>query len=158
MTTDNHNFGDPGPGSGMTLDRFALLAETYGADIERWPDAERLAALTFAARSEAARARLAEAHEVDAMLARLDPPPVPSAALRARVAALGREPAPRFARPARATIARAAGFAMAAAAGLAIGLLLAPPGPGEGGLGLVEAALVAGEAPSIVVGELLELD
>ncbi len=44
------------------------------------------------------------------------------------------------------------------AAGLYLGLSLAPPGTGDSGLELVEASLIAGEAPSIAVVDLLELD
>ena len=144
----------------MYLARFAELAEAYGADLQRWPESERVAALALAGRSEDARALLADAHELDAALALLDRPPTPSAALRARIAALetaGASPPPRLAGMA-APFGRAAVFAMAAVAGIVLGVYLAPPGAGDAGLGLVEASLIAGDAPSIVVGDLLELD
>ncbi len=88
------------------------------------------------------------------------PPPPPPAARGARIAALqdGDAPAaPRFA-SLLAAIGRGAVFAIAAAAGLYLGLSLAPPGTGDSGLELVEASLIAGEAPSIAVVDLLELD
>lgn len=153
MTMKNHR----PHGSGMTLARFAELAGAYGADFDRWPEPERFAALSLAGGSQEARALLADAHEVDSALARLVPPPLPSAALRDRIAALAPAEARR---PGMASsIGRGAGFAMAAAAGLCLGILLAMPGTvGDAGLGLVEASLIAGESPAIAVGELLELD
>ena len=160
MTTENGISDRSEPDAGMALRRFAELADAYGADFDRWPDAERFAALALAGRSEEARALLADAHELDAALARLDPPPTPPAALGARIAALqdGDAPAtPRFV-PLVAAIGRGAVFAIAAAAGLYLGLSLAPPGTGDSGLELVEASLIAGEAPSIAVVDLLELD
>ena len=99
MTTKNGNSDRSDTGAGMTLRRFAELAAAYGADFDRWPDAERFAALALAGRSEEARALLADAHELDAALARVAPPPPPPAALGARIAALraGDAPAaPRF--------------------------------------------------------------
>ena len=160
MTTENGNRTGSVTGVDMSLSRFAELAGAYGADLERWPDAERFAALALAGRSGEARALLADAHEVDAALASLDLPPSPSAELRARVAALEAEDAPAL--PGFAGVAvplgRAAAFALAAAAGIVLGVYLAPPGSGDAGLGLVEASLIAGEAPSIVVGDLMELD
>lgn len=160
MTTENGNLNRPGTGAGMALGRFAELAAAYGADLDRWPDAERFAALALAGRSEEARALLADAHELDAALAGLGPPPPPPAALTARIAALRADDAPsaRILAPLAAALGRGAVFAMAAAAGLYLGLSLAPSGTGDTGLGLVEASLIAGEAPSIAVVDLLELD
>ena len=160
MTTENGNSNRPGTGDGMGLGRFAELAAAYGADFDRWPDAERFRALALAGGSAEARALLADAHELDAALARLDPPPPPPAALAARIAALRADaarPVPPFA-PLAAALGRGTVFAMAAAAGLFLGLSLAPSGTGDSGLGLVEASLIAGEAPSIAVVDLLELD
>ncbi len=160
MTTENGNSDRPGTGAGMALARFAELAAAYGADLDRWPDAERFAALALAGRSADARALLADAHELDAALARLDPPPPPPAALAARIAALRADDAPAapFFAALAAALGRGAVFAMAAAAGLWLGLSLAPSGTGDSGLGLVEASLIAGEAPSIAVVDLLELE
>ena len=156
MKTENRNSTGS---TGMSLARFAALAGAYGADFDRWPEAERFPAISLAGRSEEARALLADAHELDSILARLDPPPPPSAAVRGRVAALTPGDAPPRLAGVAALVGRGTAFAMAAAAGLAIGVFLAPPGTGDpAGLGLVEASLIAGEAPSIVVGELLELD
>ena len=91
MTTKNSNQNDVGSTTGMSLERFAALVEAYGGDLDRWPEAERFAAISFAGRSEEARTLLSDAHGLDFLLSRLDAPPVPSAALRERVAELGPE-------------------------------------------------------------------
>lgn len=72
---------------GMSLERFAELAEAYGGDFENWPEAERFAAIALAGRSGEARSLLADAHGLDYMLSRLGTPPAPSDALVRRVAA-----------------------------------------------------------------------
>lgn len=76
---------------GMSLRRFAALAEAYGGDFERWPEAERFAAVSLAGRSKEARSLLADAHGLDYLLSRIDAPPVPSDELVERVAALEHE-------------------------------------------------------------------
>ena len=72
---------------GMSLERFAELAEAYGGDFERWPEAERFAAISLAGRSEEARSLLADAHGLDYLLSRFGSPPAPSDALVERVTA-----------------------------------------------------------------------
>lgn len=76
---------------GMSLERFAELAEAYGGDFERWPEEERFAAVSLAGRSEEARSLLADAHELDYLLSRFGTPPAPSDALVERVTARDRE-------------------------------------------------------------------
>lgn len=76
---------------GMSLERFAALAEAYGGDFERWPEAERFAAISLAGRSEEARSLLADAHGLDYLLSRFGSPPAPSDALVERVTARDRE-------------------------------------------------------------------
>ncbi len=76
---------------GMSLERFAELAEAYGGDFQRWPEAERFAAIALAGRSEEARALLADAHGLDYLLARFGTPPAPTDALVERIAARERE-------------------------------------------------------------------
>ena len=76
---------------GMSLERFAELAEAYGGDFERWPEAERIAAISLAGRSEEARSQLADAHGLDYLLERFGTPPAPSDALVERVTARKRE-------------------------------------------------------------------
>jgi hypothetical protein len=68
----------------MSPERFAALAETYGAQIRLWPETERAAALAFA-ETDRARAILREADRLDALLEQYRPPQ-PSVALRAAVA------------------------------------------------------------------------
>ena len=76
---------------GMSLERFAELAEAYGGDFERWPEEERFAAISFAGRSEEARSLLADAHGLDYLLSRFGTPPTPSDALVERVTARERD-------------------------------------------------------------------
>lgn len=54
----------------MTIPRFHHLAQTHGADIERWPTATRAAARDLLARSDKAQRILAEAAELDHWLDR----------------------------------------------------------------------------------------
>lgn len=76
---------------GMSLERFAELAVAYGGDFERWPEAERFAAIALAGRSGEARSLLADAHGLDYLLARFGTPPAPSDALVGRITARERE-------------------------------------------------------------------
>ena len=91
MTPKNKNSKRSPSASGMSLRRFAALAGAYGGDFERWPEAERFAAVSLAGRSKEARSLLADAHGLDYLLSRIDPPPVPSDDLVERVTALERE-------------------------------------------------------------------
>jgi len=103
----------------MDLKRFEALAEAYGADLRRWPAAERDAAdALMASQPDGARAVLSAAEALDDWLA-ASPPPTPSFALRDAVAAA----APK-ARPQRSAIVwwlSGAGFATAAMAGVIVG-------------------------------------
>lgn len=72
----------------MTPDRFAALVAAHGADPARWPPAERAAALALLDASAEARAVTARERALDAALSAVPPPPAPSAALAARIAAL----------------------------------------------------------------------
>jgi len=113
----------------MTAERFLALVAAYGADVRRWPEAERDEARAFAGASpEAAGAALAEADAVDALLF-ASRAPTPSAVLRDRVVASAAE-AGLKARSARRRwidrlgLAFGAGWAAAACAGVAAGVLL----------------------------------
>ncbi len=77
--------------SPISLERFSALADAFGADIRRWPEADRAAAQDLARESSVARARLAEADALDAVL---DLPHVaaPSAELRHRILAAAPKP------------------------------------------------------------------
>lgn len=79
--------------STMTLDRLRQLAAAYGADPRRWPENERDGARVFIAGSSAARDVLAEAGQLDAILA-MAPAEVPEAAV-ARLTAATAFPPPR---------------------------------------------------------------
>ena len=70
---------------GMNQSRFEALAEAYGADLRRWPAAERGAADTFRAlHPEISRTILQRADDLDHLLAAA-PVVAPSAALRQAV-------------------------------------------------------------------------
>src|SRR5262245_47824403 len=71
---------DAMPRDPMTLARFEELLDAYGGRPERWPDAERDAALALLERSDVARARRDAAGALDALLDRM-PVVAPSAAL-----------------------------------------------------------------------------
>jgi hypothetical protein len=108
----------------MTEDRFRELAAAYGADLARWPDADRAAAAAFvAARGDA---MLQAERALDALLTQAAAAE-PSHALRARVI----EAAPRqraAGRTVRWLVGAGLGLGLAAscAAGVAAGFTLAP--------------------------------
>lgn len=107
----------------MTPDRFRDLADIYGADLRRWPEVDR----------EAARALLAAQPALDAVLrdaALLDDAlddyrvAAPTLALRDRVIAQATVKAPRRGWMDRLQLALGAGWAAAACAGVAAGIVL----------------------------------
>lgn len=55
----------------MTMRRFRTLANSYGADLERWPEDEREPAQTLLAASEKARALVGSERSRDAVFASL---------------------------------------------------------------------------------------
>lgn len=74
----------------MTERRFARLITAYGADPERWPEAERAAARDWAARHPEARPDLEAERRLDALLDLAAPPPADATAgadLAARIMA-----------------------------------------------------------------------
>lgn len=109
----------------MTPDRFLTLVAVYGADRRRWPEAERAAAEAFmAAQAELARPALAEADDIDALLHASAAPRV-SMALRHKViaaAATGRRAGKLWID--RLLLVFGAGWAAAACAGVAAGVML----------------------------------
>jgi hypothetical protein len=113
----------------MTSDRFIALVSAYGADERRWPENERDAARAFmAARPEVARAALAEADAVDALL-HATPTPQVSMALRDRVIASAAQAGLKAGRQGRRWLDRltlifGAGWAAAACAGVAAGVIM----------------------------------
>jgi hypothetical protein len=81
----------------MNETRLKRLIEAYGAEPERWPDAERAAAMALLKKSAEARALVAEARRLDRLLAAApvgSTAPAATAALRRRIAALPEESAP----------------------------------------------------------------
>ncbi len=111
----------------MTEERFRALAAAYGADPDRWPDAERSSAAAFlSARPAVARPILAAERRLDEALAAYAAAE-PDSALRARiVAAAPRER--RVGRVARWLAGAGLGLGLAAscAAGVAAGFAFAP--------------------------------
>ena len=111
----------------MTEDRFRALAAAYGADPDRWPDAERSAAAAYLdARPAAAEAILVTERRLDAALAAYATVE-PSHALRERIVTS----APRERRAGRvarwmAGAGLGLGLAASCAAGVVAGLSLAP--------------------------------
>ena len=113
----------------MTSERFLALIAAWGADARRWPEGERRAAQAFvAANPETARAALAEADAVDALLHR-SPAPRVSMVLRDRVIASAAEAGLKARREGRRwldrlTVMLGAGWAAAACAGVVAGVML----------------------------------
>ena len=120
----------------MTLERFTAIVEAYGARPERWPEAERAAALGLLERSPEAVAVRTAAARLDGFLDRV-PAAAPSDALVARVLAgasgldARRRPAARHdaARRVRPRLVAAAALTFAAAASMALWLAREGPEP-----------------------------
>lgn len=113
----------------MTPERFTALVSAYGADARRWPADERVAAQAFlASEPEAARAILAESDAVDVLL-HAAPTPQVSMALRDRVIASAADAGLRARKHGRLWLDRlalvlGAGWAAAACAGVAAGVIM----------------------------------
>lgn len=113
----------------MKAERFNALIAAYGADARRWPEGERAAAQAYlAAEPETARAVLAEADSLDALL-HAAPTPRVSMALRDRVIASAAEAGLKARRHGRVwldrlALALGAGWAVAACAGVAAGVIM----------------------------------
>ena len=119
----------------MTVERFADLAEIYGGDVARWPEAEReTARALLAAEPTRLEAALAAAARLDRLLD-LAPAQLVDAALLGRLIAAAPQPAS----PARRWLAGAGaalGLGVAALAGVAVGVMIgqanhADPHPGQ---------------------------
>lgn len=113
----------------MTAERFNALISAYGADARRWPESERAAAQAFlAAEPAVARALLAEADVIDALL-HATPMPQVSTALRDRVIASAAGAGLTARKHGRVwldrlALALGAGWAVAACAGVAAGIIM----------------------------------
>jgi anti-sigma factor RsiW len=112
----------------MTLERLNDLADAWGGDLRRWPEADRRVAERLLASDPAARAVLDAAAAFDGLLS-TSPQPRASTPLRDRViaaasrAGLKPRPARRFWLD-RLVLASGAGWAAAACAGVVAGLSL----------------------------------
>jgi hypothetical protein len=109
----------------MTLDRFAVLLDAYGADPARWPDAERAAARALLDRSSEARARRDAAAALDALLDRAATVE-PSSALAERILAQAPQRPPQQPKVIRLRARVVAAVGLAAAASLALWLTWRP--------------------------------
>jgi hypothetical protein len=114
----------------MTTERFEALAEAYGGDVARWPEAEReAAAQLMAAEPVRVRGILARADDLDAALAAFSAPRAASGLVNRIVAAAPRPRSPgpwaRWLVPA----GMGAGLAAACAAGVVMGIRLSSPSP-----------------------------
>lgn len=113
----------------MTSERFLALIAAWGADARRWPEGERAQAAAFAAANpEVARAALAEADAIDSLLHQ-SRAVQPSMALRDRVIASAAEAGLKARREGRRWLDRlglafGAGWAVAACAGVAAGVMM----------------------------------
>lgn len=113
----------------MTSERFLVLIAAYGADARRWPEPECAAAQAFVAiHPEIARAALAEGDAVDVLLHR-SRATHPSMALRDRVIASAAQAGLKARREGRRwldrlALALGAGWAVAACAGVAAGVMM----------------------------------
>ena len=113
----------------MTAERFHALIAAYGADARRWPEAERAAAEAFAAACPGiARTALEKAGAIDALL-HASPVRSPSAMLRDRVIASAADAGLKARREGRRWLDRlglafGAGWAAAACAGIAAGVIM----------------------------------
>jgi hypothetical protein len=113
----------------MTSERFLALVDAWGADARRWPEAERAAARAFAAANPGiALPALAEADAADALL-HASRVASPSMMLRDRVIASAAGAGLKARREGRRwldrlSIAFGAGWAAAACAGVAAGIMM----------------------------------
>jgi hypothetical protein len=112
----------------MTVDEFTRLADAWGGDVERWPEATRLAARSLASTPEGA-AILAAACELDETIARLAPDITDERVSRAMFAVINTIAAPTtapppsrrwFASPGLTWLVPATGFACAALVGVSL--------------------------------------
>jgi len=112
----------------ITIERLEQLLDAYGADPERWPPAEREAALSLLERSAEARARRDAAASLDALLD-LVPAERPPAELAARVMEAARSQLQPPPNRRRAWPYLAAAVPLAAAAALALWIARSPEQP-----------------------------
>ena len=126
----------------MTPDRFEALAQAYGGDLRRWPEAERTAAAGFAlAHPVDAEKMLGHAAALDAALDRYKVP-APAADLASRILAAR----PRPADWRRWGAGLGAGLAAACAAGVLFGIQVSEQAARDARTEAVIAAGLDGDA------------
>jgi hypothetical protein len=109
----------------MTVDEFTRLADAWGGDVERWPEAKRLAARNLASTPEGA-AIIDAACELDETIARLAPDIADERIGRAMFAVVNSIAAPEkprrrwFASSGLTWLVPATGFACAALVGVSL--------------------------------------
>jgi len=132
----------------MSRERFEALADAYGGDPGRWPDAERDAAAALMAGDPAlAREVLAAASRLDAALDEWRPLAV-TQALREAVAAAAPKPrARRLVATWALRLGLGAGLVGACAMGVAVGALSWTDGTSATGSDAVTAAMTPYEGP-----------
>lgn len=137
----------------MTLEQFKHLAETWGADIARWPRTMRAPARRLVEQSDEARLALGEARGLDAALALLDRAVSRRRAEDAAFGVLGRIAAAEMAAAAKPSWREMwlgwplalGSFSLSAALGVALALvLLNISDPARDGAPLLTAILDAG--------------
>jgi hypothetical protein len=103
----------------MKIERFQHLADAFGGDLSRWPQAEQSAAGALLRTDAAARRIVAEAQSLDALLARAAPPVDAPCVERTAAAIFARldaaPPQKRAAPPAQLSLRWSAGFIAAMA-------------------------------------------
>lgn len=108
----------------MTLERFTEILDAYGADMARWPEAERSAAAAFAeTHGDLVQPLLAEATAIDALLGPSEARAAPDA-LAARIVASAPRHRRIVSRDWRGLIWRGLGLAGVTLAGATAGALL----------------------------------
>jgi hypothetical protein len=135
----------------MTLEEFGRLADTWGGDIDRWPERWRAGARRHAATEEGASI-LAQARQLDALLAA--PPSVSSERVSRAAYAVVRRIAAEASvstRPAawwwRPWLMPVAGLAFSALLGISLATL-APYGGSNGPTPMLSAILDSGSLPA----------
>lgn len=108
----------------MTPERFAYLADAYGADLQRWPAAERSAALGLLERGDATSLQvLQQARQLDSLLDSYQlAPPDPALARRIAASAVMNKPVSFWSR--YADWLSRVGFVGVGLAGIATGILV----------------------------------
>jgi hypothetical protein len=132
------------------LARFEELLDAYGAEPRRWPAERRAAAEALLARSPEAQTRHAAAARLDGLIGMAKVEPAP-AHLIGRVLAAAPKAAPARASWFAGLFKPAAGLALAAVLGLALGNFISPFAAANGDL-------AEGESITLAIGDVPEVE